>query len=127
MTDEVKPAIADAIDAAKKVADAKAATPTEPSKTEPPKAVVAPSAPAAAPVAPPVAPPDPELTRQQKLTALCEQQFLRIQELQQPAMFSHRGYCTKCGWQSMQHSAEDAHTMVARHVLTHWRDVASQL
>jgi hypothetical protein len=67
------------------------------------------------------------LTREQKLAALCEQEFLRIQELVQPANFSHRGYCTKCGWQSYQHSAAGVREVVGRHVMVHWRDVVGML
>jgi len=65
----------------------------------------------------------PELTRQQKLADACEQRFLRMQELQ-GAVFSHRGHCAKCGWQTMQHDKESAHAMTRQHVLSHWKDVA---
>lgn len=80
------------------------------------------------PPTPPVvaAAPQPELTRQQKLAALCETQFLRIEEMI-GATFSHRGFCAKCGWQSMQHSKEDAFRMTSQHVMSHWKDVTGML
>jgi len=88
--------------------------------------VVKPSAPATSAPPTPPQPPESVLTREQKLAQLCETQYLRVQELQ-GANFSHRGYCTKCGWQSMQHSAKDAHDMTTRHVMVHWRDVVGML
>ena len=99
----------------------------EPPNTIPaPAPDTAPTQAAQAPVPTPAPPPLVEPSRQQKLAALCETTFLRIQELPS-AVYSHRGYCTKCGWQSMQHSADDAHTMTRQHVMQHWRDVAAQI
>lgn len=89
-----------------------------PKVPEPPNTIPAPP-----PDVAPTAPPPPELSRQQKIAALCEQRFLRVEELPNGSTFSHRGYCTECGWQSMQHSAAEAHQMIAQHVMSHWRYV----
>jgi hypothetical protein len=65
------------------------------------------------------------MTREDKLAVLCIKNFLRIEEIV-GGLYSHRGFCTKCGWQSMQHSSEAAYSMVVSHVMNHWKDVAAQ-
>lgn len=66
---------------------------------------------------------DPTLTREQKITELLKQQYLRVVELEPGANFSHRGFCAKCGWQTYQHSAQAAAELVTTHIMSHWKDV----
>jgi len=91
-----------------------------------PAAPVAVSTPPAAPPSPRPTPTAPELTRQQKIANLLWEKFAKIEPLSE-AMYSHRGSCTKCGWQTHQHSEADASTLLAQHVMNHWRDVASSI
>lgn len=37
--------------------------------------------------------------------------------------YSWRGVCKKCGWQTMQFDKNQAHALVKRHALKHWREL----
>ena len=88
-------------------------------KPEPPNTIPAPP-----PDTAPTGPPPPELTRQQKIVAKLTELYVKIDQLD-GQVYSHRGSCTKCGWQSYQHSEAEARQIVITHVMNHWRDVAA--
>lgn len=103
-----------------KTGNEKATTTQSPPVTAPPAS--------APPASPPVATPpsSPEASRKDKIATMCIQNFLRVAELV-GANYSHRGYCTKCGWQTFQHSNDDAFDMTRQHVMQHWRDVTPMI
>lgn len=40
--------------------------------------------------------------------------------------YSWRGICKKCGWQTMQFDKQQAHALVKRHALKHWRELIGE-
>lgn len=40
--------------------------------------------------------------------------------------YSWRGVCKKCGWQTMQFDKQQAHSLVKRHALKHWRELIGE-
>jgi hypothetical protein len=56
-----------------------------------------------------------------------EQAEKNVQDVQLVGFnYSWRGICKKCGWQTHQFSKQQAHNLVKRHGLQHWREFIRQ-